>query len=41
MTMASTKMTARQFLRLVEDPPGLRLDLVHGDIHIGSSLGVI
>lgn len=26
------KMTARQYLMLGEDPPGLRLELVHGQI---------
>jgi Uma2 family endonuclease len=34
MTM---KMTARQFLMLGEDPPGCRLELVHGDIVVSPS----
>jgi Uma2 family endonuclease len=35
MTIASAiKMTARQFLMLGEDPPGVRLELVHGEIRM-------
>lgn len=38
MTMLSaTKMTARQFLMLGEDPPGLRLELVNGEIAVSPS----
>jgi Uma2 family endonuclease len=36
MTTA-TKMTAKQFLMLGEDPPGLRLELVHGEIVVSPS----
>jgi Uma2 family endonuclease len=35
MTLAATKMTADQFFMLGEDPPGLRLELVNGEIFIG------
>lgn len=38
MTTASAiKMTARQFLMLGEDPPGVRLELVHGEIRMSPS----
>jgi Uma2 family endonuclease len=38
MTVAhSTKMTAEQYFMLGEDPPGLRLELVHGDIVVSPS----
>lgn len=38
MSTASTvKMTARQFLELGEDPPGVRLELVNGEIAVGPS----
>jgi Uma2 family endonuclease len=37
MTMSATKMTARQFLLLGEDPPGVRLELVDGDIIVSPS----
>jgi Uma2 family endonuclease len=37
MTIASTKMNADQFLMLGEDPPGLRLELVQGDIVVSPS----
>jgi Uma2 family endonuclease len=38
MTLVSTaKMNARQFFMLGEDPPGLRLELVHGDIIVSPS----
>ena len=30
--ISTTKMTARQFLMLGEDPPGVRLELVNGEI---------
>lgn len=36
MTTA-TKMTAKQFLMLGEDPPGVRLELVHGEIVVSPS----
>jgi Uma2 family endonuclease len=34
----SAKMSARQFEMLGEDPPGLRLELVHGEIVVSPSL---
>src|SRR5437763_12659299 len=38
MIMVSTiKMTARQFLELGEDPPGVRLELVDGEIAVSPS----
>src|SRR4051794_5730395 len=38
MTIVSTaKMTARQFLQLGEDPPGIRLELVQGEIAVSPS----
>src|SRR5213080_4215833 len=38
MTVVSTtKMTARQFLELGEDPPGVRLELVDGEIAVSPS----
>ncbi len=37
MTIGTTKMTADQFLMLGEDPPGLRLELVHGEISVSPS----
>ena len=38
MSMVSTaKMTARQFLMLGEDPPGVRLELVDGEIAVSAS----
>ena len=30
----TAKMTARQFLGLGEDPPGVRLELVEGEIEV-------
>jgi Uma2 family endonuclease len=30
--VSTTKMTAQQFLRLGEDPPGVRLELVNGEV---------
>lgn len=33
----STKMTAREFLTLPEDPPGVRLELVDGEIVVSPS----
>jgi len=35
--IVSTKMTARQFEMLGEDPPGVRLELVHGEIVVSPS----
>jgi Uma2 family endonuclease len=38
MTVVSTiKMTARQFLELGEDPPGVRLELVNGEVAVSPS----
>lgn len=37
MTISTTKMTARQFLQLGEDPPGVRLELVNGEIAVSPS----
>jgi Uma2 family endonuclease len=39
MTVAVTKMKASQFLMLGEDPPGLRLELVNGEIAVSPSPG--
>jgi Uma2 family endonuclease len=33
-SVSTTKMTARQFLDLGEDPPGVRLELVNGEIAV-------
>jgi Uma2 family endonuclease len=35
--ISTTKMSARQFLQLGDDPPGLRLELVDGDIAVSPS----
>ena len=35
--VSTTKMTARQFLLLGEDPPGVRLELVNGEIAVSPS----
>ena len=35
--VSTTKMTARQFAMLGEDPPGVRLELVDGDIAVSPS----
>jgi Uma2 family endonuclease len=35
--VSTTKMTARQFLELGEDPPGIRLELVDGEIAVSPS----
>lgn len=35
--VSTTKMTARQFLELGEDPPGVRLELVNGEIAVSPS----
>ena len=38
MTVAETiKMTAKQYLQLGEDPPGVRLELVNGEIRVSPS----
>src|SRR5207247_6538803 len=37
MTLSTIKMTARQFLELGEDPPGVRLELVDGEIAVSPS----
>src|ERR1035437_2984377 len=38
MTIASpTKMTARQYFMLGEDPPGIRLELANGEIVVSPS----
>src|SRR5947209_2351568 len=35
--LSTTKMTARQFLMLGEDPPGVRLELVDGEVAVSPS----
>ena len=35
--VSTAKMTARQFLQLGEDPPGVRLELVAGEIAVSPS----
>lgn len=35
--VSTTKMTARQFLKLGEDPPGVRLELVNGEVAVSPS----
>lgn len=37
MTLSTIKMTARQFLQMGEDPPGVRLELVNGEINVSPS----
>jgi len=37
MSVSTTKMTARQFLQLGEDPPGVRLELVDGEVAVSPS----
>jgi Uma2 family endonuclease len=37
MTVGTIKMTARQFLELGEDPPGVRLELVDGEVAVSPS----
>src|SRR5271154_68599 len=37
MTVGTIKMTARQFLELGEDPPGVRLELVGGEVAVSPS----
>jgi Uma2 family endonuclease len=36
-TISTTKMTAEQFLMLGEDPPGIRLELVNGEVAVSPS----
>lgn len=35
--VSTTKMTAQQFLELGEDPPGVRLELVNGEVAVSPS----
>lgn len=35
--VSTTKMTAQQFLKLGEDPPGVRLELVNGEVAVSPS----
>src|SRR5438045_3307046 len=37
MSVSTIKMTARQFLELGKDPPGVRLELVDGEIAVSPS----
>src|SRR5438552_586027 len=37
MSVSTIKMTAKQFLELGEDPPGVRLELVDGEIAVSPS----
>jgi Uma2 family endonuclease len=37
MTLGTIKMTARQFLQLGQDPPGIRLELVDGEVKVSPS----
>jgi len=37
MTVSTIKMTAKQFLQLGEDPPGVRLELVNGEVAVSPS----
>ena len=37
MTLGTMKMTAAQFLQLGEDPPGIRLELVDGEVKVSPS----
>lgn len=37
MTVSTIKMTARQFLELGEDPPGVRLELANGEVVVSPS----
>jgi Uma2 family endonuclease len=39
--MSTTKMNAWQFLMLGEDPPGVRLELVDGEIAVGPSATLV
>src|SRR5665213_897005 len=35
--ISTTKMTAQQFLQIGEDPPGVRLELVDGEVAVSPS----
>jgi Uma2 family endonuclease len=37
MIVSTTKMKAKQFLQLGEDPPGVRLELVNGEVAVSPS----
>jgi Uma2 family endonuclease len=37
MIVSTTKMTAQQFLELGQDPPGVRLELVNGEVAVSPS----
>jgi len=37
MTVSTIKMTAQQYLQLGEDPPGVRLELVNGEVAVSPS----
>lgn len=37
MIISTARMTARQFLELGEDPPGVRLELVNGEVAVSPS----
>src|ERR1700733_14731772 len=37
MTVSTIKMTAAQFLEMGEDPPGVRLELVDGEVSVSPS----
>jgi len=37
MVLSTTKMTAEQYLQLGEDPPGVRLELVEGEVAVSPS----
>jgi Uma2 family endonuclease len=37
MTIGTIKMTAQQFLQMGEDPPGVRLELVDGEVKVSPS----
>ena len=37
MTISTMKMTAEQYLQLGEDPPGVRLELVNGEVAVSPS----
>ena len=37
MSVSTIKMTARQFLELGEDPPGVRLELIDGEVAVSPS----
>jgi Uma2 family endonuclease len=37
MTIGTIKMTAEQFLQMGKDPPGVRLELVHGEVKVRPS----